>query len=415
MYYQVYAVLMKAIFSHNPVPSSPKRSQARKDIFTGACSLAIAIGIGRFAMTPLLPSMRNEALLNVEQSAELSAIHFLGYLLGAATATWLRGNIRLILVTLLLGIAVSVFVMGTTTNYGLWLALRGATGFFSAWVFVLCSQFYGARIARYQKPQYHGSLFSGVGAGICFTGLLCIVLMLLNINSASSWILLGITALIGTVVVAWISPASDEMWYPFSQSQSEQRRSFSGTWHLMISYGVTGFAYIIPATYLPLMAQQQLNSPLIFGGYWPVLGLCAAVSTTLTAPLLNRYSALSVWIGSHLVMGGGLLVAGLLPCLLSYFIAACCVGLTFMVVTMVAIKEVHTHYCTRSAPLIIALTTSFATGQILGPLVAGWLFKHSGNFSVALQLSGGLLYLTSILLYFFRANTKELNTYETLS
>ena len=78
------------------------------------------------------------------------------------------------------------------------------------------------------------------------------------------------------------------------------------------------------------------------------------------------------------------------------FAAVCVVG-TFMVITMVGMKEAHAIAGTGDSQRHIAvMTLAFATGQIAGPVVAGWAFETFGGFSWPLALAGALL-LISIL------------------
>ena len=52
----------------------------------GCLSLAVAMGVGRFAFTPLLPVMQDDGLVSISEGGLLASSHFLGYLLGALFA-----------------------------------------------------------------------------------------------------------------------------------------------------------------------------------------------------------------------------------------------------------------------------------------------------------------------------------------
>ena len=52
----------------------------------GAIALAVAMGIGRFAFTPLLPLMVRDGSLPQSAGAWLAAANYVGYLAGALTA-----------------------------------------------------------------------------------------------------------------------------------------------------------------------------------------------------------------------------------------------------------------------------------------------------------------------------------------
>ena len=51
--------------------------------FAGLLSLAIAMGIGRFAFTPLLPMMLHDGVVDLGGASWLATANYLGYWLGA--------------------------------------------------------------------------------------------------------------------------------------------------------------------------------------------------------------------------------------------------------------------------------------------------------------------------------------------
>ena len=50
---------------------------------TGTLSLAVAMGIGRFAFTPLMPMMLHDQVLDLPSASWLASANYFGYLLGA--------------------------------------------------------------------------------------------------------------------------------------------------------------------------------------------------------------------------------------------------------------------------------------------------------------------------------------------
>ena len=54
---------------------------------------------------------------------------------------------------------------------------------------------------------------------------------------------------------------------------------------LVLCYGVFGFGYILPATFLPALARQMTDEPRVFGLVWPLFGAAAAASTQVAGPL----------------------------------------------------------------------------------------------------------------------------------
>lgn len=358
----------------------------------GAVALAVAMGVGRFAFTPMLPLMRAEGLLSVVEAGSLASIHFFGYWLGSVSAHWkpLRSGdgLRISLLLIVAGTA----AMGLAADYHLWFVLRLFTGVLSAWVFILVGHFYGNRLLAAHRPQLQSWVLAGVGIGICATGLLALVFMLAGLSSALGWCLLAAICL-AVIVPVYKSPvpadATPAAAAPAAGSGDRQR------WPLVLAYGSCGFGYSIPATFLPLMARDEIAKPLVFGWCWPVFGLAASVATLL-AGRCHRLSDRRIWAGSQLLMGVGVLLPGLHPSIVPLTLAGVAVGATFLTITMVALRESRAVGGAGAYRLLALLTTAFASGQMLGPLSASLASDVLGGFGPVLVITSGLLCATAL-------------------
>jgi predicted MFS family arabinose efflux permease len=159
-------------------------------------------------------------------------------------------------------------------------------------------------------------------------------------------------------------------------------------WSVVVAYGAAGIGYVIPATYLPVMAREIVPSPMVFGWSWPVFGVAAFVSTLLAARLRRCFTNRQIWVSSQLVMAAGLLMPVLDPRIAMVIIAGILVGGTFMIITMAGMNEAH-----RIAPgddvmrHIAIMTAAFATGQMIGPVFGGWIYDLTGSFSASLVIT----------------------------
>jgi MFS family permease len=98
-------------------------------------------------------------------------------------------------------------------------------------------------------------------------------------------------------------------------------------------------------------------------------------------------------------MAIGILVPIALPNLAGIAIAALCVGGTFMVNTMAGIHEARRVAGVHARVLIGAMTSAFAVGQIIGPLLVASLVHVPGGFSWALGISALPLLVAAYVLY----------------
>ncbi len=361
----------------------------------GLFSLAIAMGIGRFAFTPLLPMMQADGLVGISDGGVLASVHFLGYWLGAVFAPGLSRRPKFTLRLSLIAVAACTLGMGLTDNLGLWLIYRWICGVFSATTMVLISNYYVNHLAKEGRNDLQGWVFAGVGVGIAGAGLATLALMIVGIGSAHSWQLIGAVTVVGVLVVCWRVGAEVPNRALVAARRSGQRTPL--IWRNVLAYGVTGLGYVIPATYLPIMARETIDSPIVFGWSWPIFGLAAFLSTLLVASFRKRFSNRRIWAVGQVVMAFGLILPVIQPHIAAIMAAGICVGGTFMIITMMGMMEAH-----RLAPAddvmrhIAVMTAAFASGQIIGPVFAGFVHDLSGSFTPVLLITAAPLLATAI-------------------
>ncbi|MFO1329389.1 MAG: YbfB/YjiJ family MFS transporter [Rubrivivax sp.] len=365
----------------------------------GLVSLAVAMGIGRFAFTPLLPLMMRDGLIDASAGAELAAANYLGYLLGALTAPRLAASPLRLLRMALAGVVLLTGVSAWVVQPPLAWAVRGAAGVCSAWVMVGASSWCLRELALRGSIALGAWIYVGVGSGITLAGLLAWVGG--RQPSASLWIELSLLAAAGMLAVVLLLRGCPDHAPPAAADGAPAAptgRHRGAVW----CYGSFGFGYIVPGTFLPAMARQQIDDPLVFGLAWPLFGLAAALSVAAVARWLPAWPRRRVWTWAQAVMalGAALPLLGRSP--LALALAAVLVGGTFMVATMAGLQWARELEPAAPTPLLARMTSAFAIGQIAGPLVvrlsAPWLPPGVdaiavGSALAALALAAGWLWL----------------------
>jgi len=360
-------------------------------------ALAIAMGIGRFAFTPILPMMQVDSGLSVSDGGWLASANYLGYLIGALSAVRLRIRAATAIRAGLAVIGLSTLGMALRDGFLLWLLLRTLAGVASAWVLIFVSAWALERLAVLGRPKLSGVVYAGVGAGIVVAGAACLMVMSLRGSSSLAWTILGIGSL-AAAAVFWPSVGSGTVAARAALPQDEVKQRGADFWRLVICYGAYGFGYIIPGTFLPVMAKEVVADPFLFGWAWPVFGAAAVASTLLVARAAPLVTHRGAWAISHLVMAAGVVVPLVLPGLAGILIAALCVGGTFVVITQVGLQEARAVAGAGARALIAAMTSAFALGQILGPLCVAYLVQATGGFAGALIVASALLALSALAL-----------------
>lgn len=385
----------------NPAPTLSTRPTPVRAVWpvwlAGALALAVAMGVGRFAFTPLLPLMQREGQVGAAGGAALAAVNYAGYLLDALSAARLAARPRRLVLASLLATVFVTLAAGLVHDLGAWLLLRGAAGLFSAWVMVGVSAWALGELARRGRPELGGRIYAGVGLGILFAGGLA--WWRAGDGAAALWLQLGLLALPAALVVAaaWPREAGAASTPAAARAGGAVPGGQRG---LVLAYGLFGFGYILPATYLPVMARDLVDDPRLFGLAWPAFGAAAALSTLATGWALRRHLA-RVWSLCH-----GLLALGAALPLLSRSgpaigAAALAVGGSFMVATMAGLQLARQRAAANPAPLLSRMVASFAAGQIAGPLLVLLLAQLgvASGIAVTLSLAALLLLLSGIWLY----------------
>lgn len=381
-------------------------------------ALAVAMGIGRFAFTPILPLMIQEGTVHLAQTAWLSSSNYIGYLVGALSL--LKSNRHSLFIVLGLTLVTLSTWLASLSGFAWLLVLRFLAGVASAWVLVSISAF-AINWLKSRQIATSGLIYTGVGIGITLTGLICsyFIFQSATVNAAvhsslsplSSrlWQYLGGIALLATLLVtfllvkinsqftstaaALIAAAKAHPSKALHTKASHTNPTSSSIpppaklklANVLTAYGLFGFGYILPATFLPQIAKQWLSgqSYLLI---WPFFGLAAALSVVLSQGLQRRYnnvSLLGVWRVSQIIMAVGTLLPALWQSLAGLMLSALMVGGTFMVVTMAGLQVAASqvmHYPKYN--LSALMTASFAFGQLIGPLTA--LVTTGNNIWLAL-------------------------------
>lgn len=347
------------------------------------------MGIGRFAFTPILPLMLRDGTLDSADGAQWAAANYVGYLLGAVTARRFSLDPRFGLKIALIGIVLTTFGVGGLDFLAFRVGadfcggalrwggaiLRVLSGIFSAWVLVCASSWCLAELARKQAAQAGAWIYSGVGLGIVISG----TLTWLGGRQLAHWLWLelGVLCALGSGFVIARLPSSLAVAPSNPRAPINPRISVtrappietSGLWRFILCYGIFAFGYIVPATFLPAMARQLVDDPLVFGLTWPIFGLAATVSVAASARWLAAWPRRSVWSVAQGVLALGASLPLFTQALWGLALAALLVGGTFMVITMAALQLIRECAAANPTPFLAKMTIAFATGQILGPLM----------------------------------------------
>lgn len=370
-------------------------------------ALAVALGVGRFAFTPLLPLMLHSGALDIRHGGWLASLNYAGYFLGAITCAALRLDAARVVKGGLVATVVLVLAMGVTSQFWVWAVVRFAAGVVSAWTFVFASQWGLRRLAERGENQWSGVIYAGPGIGIATTGLL--VSAAGGHVASTGWLGFGIVSALTTACV-WRTFATmpSVMGAPASRaghvahaarvarsqpspSERPPGHRADAAW-LVVLYSVPGFGYIITATFLPVIARAALPAGSAWPDmFWPMLGVALVVGALAGARLPAHWDNRNLLAGCYVLQALGIGSGIVWPTAAGFAIGSMLIGLPFTAITMFAMREARRLHGDDAAGLMGFATGAYGLGQIVGPLIAAPIAAHTGSFSLALWLAAGAL------------------------
>ncbi|UXV18245.1 MFS transporter [Pseudomonas fluorescens] len=359
-------------------------------------ALMMAMGIGRFALTPQMPHLLSEGQIDLTGAGLIAAANYLGYFVGAVNSIFARSHHH-VRGRLYGGLWLCVLLtLASYWAHGFWphLLLRFGTGVASAWALVMITSLSQPLAIAAGRPRLGALVFAGPGLGILLTGLLALGSNLLGQSSATLWLVYGVVALVMLLAILPFLPQPTTTVAPTSSTGSNESIA-----HLCWIYFLYGLGYIIPATFLSQMASAQFQGAWQADLFWPCFGLAAAIGVVVVSLRRHHPHTTRRWLMTTL----WLQAAGVFACLLGngwgLALGVLLCGTPFlacMMLVMQRLRDVAPHGYQRSTGL---LTASFAIGQLSGPLLASVSSHLSGGLQPALVIAGaGLLVAGAVLL-----------------
>ncbi|SAL01880.1 Major Facilitator Superfamily protein [Caballeronia ptereochthonis] len=178
-------------------------------MLAGFCASLVAIGLARFAYTPLIPPLIEAQWFTSSQAVTLGAANFAGYFAGAlfgrsiANALTNRHALRLLMAIATVAFFACAFPLSISWFFA-WRFLSGLSG---GAIMVLVATTILPHIPPARRGFASGMIFIGLGFGIAASGTL--IPKLLHHGLHDTWMGLGVFSLVLTAI-AWFGwPASN--------------------------------------------------------------------------------------------------------------------------------------------------------------------------------------------------------------
>lgn len=349
-------------------------------IFAGICALILTVGLARFAYTPLLPLMRNEAGLSYLAGGWLATFNYVGYIAGAlfaASISDLQLKYRLYRIGLILAVATTA-AMGLTDNLYLWVLLRFVAGLSStAGMLIASGLVLNWLIRQGHKPEL-GLHFAGLGMGIVVSGLAAAA-MAGRLAWDEQWLALGVLGVAFFLPAWWWLPAPASLAAGAAKAAATPpSRRWMGL--LIAAYFCAGFGFVVSATFIVAILEKL---PLLAGKgalVWVIVGVAATPSCFLWDRIAGSMGQIPA-----LLLGFGLQIVSIVLPVLSQdpvlnLVGAVLFGGTFVGIVSLTLSLIGRCFPENPAKAMARLTLSYGVAQIAAPAMAGYIAAASGSY-----------------------------------
>lgn len=355
----------------------------------------VAIAMGRFGYTLVLPAMTADLGWSYGLAGGLNSAMAVGYLAGALTTTPMAAR-RGVSGTVVVGVVcatASLMLSGCFTNPYVLMLVRFVAGASGAWAFVGGAELVGRIVARERAPQgMVGLYFGGVGLGLVLSGAL-VPQTVEHLGWRAGWWLMGALSGAALVPVLMATRLAERR----VKASAIERTGLVPAVPLvllptMVAYFLFGLGYIAYMTFAVALVREGAVGEHGDELLWCSLGVGALVVSFVWPRLFTRFPGRSTLAILLVADAGGtsLLVAGNgLPELVgsALVVGGCLTGIVGAV-TMVARQSLP-----DSAVLsgLSGLTVVFAVGQFIGPTLFGAISDVVG-LTTSLWLSAAVLF-----------------------
>lgn len=381
---------------------------------TGTLTVFVALGLGRFALGMLLPSMGASLDLSYDEMGYISTGNFVGYLVAVLLAGSLvrRLGARQAIAFGLFLVGGSMLLVARVEGFALALVLYVLTGVGSAAANVPIMGLVSHWFARPMRGRAAGFMVIGSGFAIMFAG---VVIPALNRAIGvegwrMGWTLLGVISLLGAALAyAVLRNSPEEMGLepvggappPLPSGHAPEPPASAKLFltHLGAIYFLYGSTYAVFATFIVTTLVRDFGfGESEAGGFWIWVGGLSLMSGPLFGTLSDRLGRKAGLMMPYAMQMTAYALVALHPPVWGVYLAIFLFGASAWAIPGIMAVMVGDNLGPALAVKGFGtITVIFGAGQIVGPTLAGVIAQANGNFQAAYWMISGLAALAILL------------------
>lgn len=355
----------------------------------GIFGLMLMLGVARFAYTPLLPIMLEQAGLSAAQGGWLASINYIGYLCGALIAASIS-DMQLKDRLYRLGILVALLTtlgMALSSDWRLWGLLRFFAGLSSAAGMLLGSGLVLNWLLRHHFRGELGIHFAGVGLGIVGSSLL-VEWWSLSFDWQQQWIwFTAVGALLAIPAWRWLPRPGDTAVTISGQALTDAPPSKLFLRLFMLMYFCAGVGFVVSATFIVAIIDAQPELQGMGKRVFMLIGLAAIPACVLWDRIARVTGDLQALLLACVLQIAGIALPLLNASGTAALVSALLFGGTFVGIVSLVLAMAGRYYPRHPAKMMGKMTLTYGLAQILAPALIALMVGHDGDYSSGLLLA----------------------------
>lgn len=372
------------------------KGRLRFGVLAAFCAGLLAIGLARFAYTPLLPALIGAHWFPAGAVAYLGAGNLIGYLAGAMLARHLVKQVSLsIILRLMMVLAtLSFFACAQPLSFWWFFGWRFVSGLTGGVLMVLAAPSVLVHVSHAQRGRAGGFVFAGIGVGIIAAGTL--VPRLLHNGLGVTWTGLGGLAVLLTIIAwfGWLPDHPTPLAGPLRQRPSS---AATPLFLLYICYGLVAVGLVPHMLFLVDFIARGLHEGVQAGShYWVLFGVGAVFGPVANGRLADRIGFRRALEVGYLIIGLAVLLPVLSDAPLALGVSSLIVGGYTPGIALLVLGRIHElqpHNISSQKTAWSMATTTFALFQAGAAYLLSFLYAHDCSYKILFSFGAASLAL----------------------
>jgi len=382
-----------------------------KVIISAFLIILACLGFGRFAFGMVLPNMQTSLDITTTQIGFISTANFIGYIIGILFA-----NIFYTKFTTYKLIFTTIFLQGTCmlimilfNNYLFISLFYSFSGFFAALVNMSIMAYIANVVPKNIRGKALGLVVSGSGLAIILSGQ--IVPYIEQITNYMPWKISWTIFSLSVILISFLCLPGIKKHSSHKLAETKIKASsyftIASFWKISIIYMIFGISYVVYVTFFVSAVIDKYNfTTEISGNFWALLGFCSIFSGYIFGLMADKVGPYKSLIFVYILQTIAHFILAIDINSSAIWFSAILFGISVWSIPSIVALLTSIHFdVKRTAQVLSLVTLLFASCQAIAPVMAGYIYDMTNDFSYIFMITSILTLFAVIISFIFSRQT----------